>query len=1014
MKANRLIRKMAAAVALSVISFAAAAAPLTPSEALAALRGSGSQEGMRAARISGGEARPSYVAQADGRNCFYVFGSESGAGYAVVAADDRLPILLGYSETGVFDADRMPCNLRWWLGEYEREISAYLAADPKAGMPEMRSGSRRQVAPLLTTKWNQDAPFNNDCPTDSKTGKRSVTGCVATAMSQLMKHHEWPKVAKGFREGYSFEGVEFDWANMLDVYTDGKYSATQSAAVARLMNVCGQSVDMKYASSASSAQSVKVGNALLEYFGYDPSIRMELRAAHTLDEWEDIVYEEVAAGRPVYFSGRTSEGGHAFICDGYLGNGYFHFNWGWGGSQDGWFRLFALNPKSGGIGSFEGGYNDRQQIFTHVMPDTGRECEPQVLLVAQGGYRATVQDDNSLRIHFDYKGEESGFYNYKWHDSDVEIATRWESLDNPGKTVDEKGFTVNLRTNTGYKAITVRPSLAGDGRWRVRIIYRGAGSEGEWTVLRGFDGLAQYVEVTVRDGVPVEVSVPSEESDSLLVMNAATFAWDRPTVNTPQSVRVTLSNVGSETFDGYNIGLMLRPRGSQAAPAQVGWTYHYTLPAGRSDVIEFNTGMEVPAGDYDLFLEQGGRLFGGQPVALHAPSEQPLADDMSFRMTDMFPNFFNLTDTPKPTVEFSLSEYLESSDASGAYIVVQLCDPATGKVLKSGNYNATYFTSTSSVKRLNFLDLSSFPVGEYAWRAVYKKSGVEKVVSQLFPVKLYRGPREVSDASGNTLCFNLEGCADGEKAVMVNPYDADSAPVDFIVPDNVSGIRVAALAPDMFTFNRSVASVSLPAGVAVGGAQFYCASSLTRIEARGEEPAYCSAEAFAPGAAETITLDVPAGTANLYKRAGGWSRFHFDGWRLRLSDIEPQIEGLAEDPATGKAYAPYYVGRGETVRFRIADTGHSFKVATVVPGQEASILSPDSEGWYTLPALDGTDGDLYINATGGIDAIDADSLTDIKWYSLSGVELSAPAKGETVIVTGTDPSGRRVAGKLRF
>ena len=235
-------------------------------------------------------------------------------------------------------------------------------------------------------------------------------------MAQVMKFHNWPPKGKGSFEDYSFEGTKYDWDNMLDVYTADKYSVTEANAVARLMLDCGKSVNMKYSSEASGAQSAMVGLALMDYFDYDPSLRMHRREAYTTLQWDSLVYNELASGRPVYYSGASENGGHAFVCDGYQGNGFFHFNWGWGGSQDGYFRLYCLDPAAGGIGSYEGGYNNRQQVFTHVIPNTGIPCERQVLLVATGGYIGHVATEKgvaNLLIRFnDADGKQSGAYNY--------------------------------------------------------------------------------------------------------------------------------------------------------------------------------------------------------------------------------------------------------------------------------------------------------------------------------------------------------------------------------------------------------------------------------------------------------------------------------------------------------------------------------------------------------------------------------------------------------------------------
>ena len=203
-----------------------------------------------------------YTGKENGLACYYIFNHDNG--YVIVSADDRLPAVLGYSDNGSFDLQRIPDNMRWWLDQYKGEIAAFLPSAPENGSGHRivaRAPKRAPIAPMVTTLWDQGTPFNNDCPLDSR-GQRSVTGCVATAMAQILKYHNWPDRPEGSSGGLVFNGTVYDWRNMIDDYS-GTYSARQASAVATLMRQCGASVNMQYSSYMSGAYNQDVQNALI-------------------------------------------------------------------------------------------------------------------------------------------------------------------------------------------------------------------------------------------------------------------------------------------------------------------------------------------------------------------------------------------------------------------------------------------------------------------------------------------------------------------------------------------------------------------------------------------------------------------------------------------------------------------------------------------------------------------------------------------------------------------------------
>ncbi len=317
---------------------------------------------------------------------YYVFDRGTDDGYVIVSGDDRLRPVLGYASVGKFDVDSLPPNMKWWLGEYAREIAAFLCnQDENSAVPirqpeRTESAERNTVAPLVTTIWNQTAPYNDQCPLSL--GRKSVTGCVATAMAQIVNYHNWPQGTGAGTYSYTiklngvaskvqfnYSATTFAWANMLDDYSAGNPGFSQKMAVANLMLACGVGVHMKYSPDESGAYSFAVPYALINYFKYDSATRMLLRDYYYASEWEDIVYREISEGRPVLYSGTNDAGaGHAFVCDGYGADGLFHINWGWGGYYDDYFALSALNPEGQGTGGNVGGFNYGQDIIVGIKP----------------------------------------------------------------------------------------------------------------------------------------------------------------------------------------------------------------------------------------------------------------------------------------------------------------------------------------------------------------------------------------------------------------------------------------------------------------------------------------------------------------------------------------------------------------------------------------------------------------------------------------------------------------------
>ena len=309
---------------------------------------------------------------------YYVFDRGTNEGFFIVSGDDETVDVLGYTDKGSFDYGQLPPALQELLDDYTRQIEQIQTGKAKAA-PVVKPANRKNVPEMMKSKWNQGSPYNNTCPLDA--GKHSVTGCVATAMAQILYYHREKNVTETqadmpsystWTKGLSVKGIAagapIDWENMKDTY-NGSETDKQKLAVANLMLYCGVGASMDYTNSSSGAQSWDAYNALRNYFGYTSAKWYDYQNVTSNEQWDEIVYNEMAAGRPVYLSGSNETVGHAFVGDGYDGMRY-HINWGWSGQSDGYYYLTNLTPGDGqGIGGSPSGYNGYKQIITNLEPE---------------------------------------------------------------------------------------------------------------------------------------------------------------------------------------------------------------------------------------------------------------------------------------------------------------------------------------------------------------------------------------------------------------------------------------------------------------------------------------------------------------------------------------------------------------------------------------------------------------------------------------------------------------------
>ena len=434
----------------------------------------------------------SQSATASNQQPYYVFNVGEDNGFLIVSGDDRAETVLGYSDNGSFDYDDIPSNVQAWLCEYADQIE-YLWSDGSLTNSEnqLKEVSYTDIPPLVQSKWNQGYPYNRLLPNiypseygydeNFTTSARLVTGCVATAMAQVMNFHKYPAKGKGSHSftvyyrfnkdgSYSksrigsnknvvhsadFGNTFYDWDNMKSVYTGKENPDDVSVlAVATIMKHCGVAVDMDYGTSnegGSGAYASKISSALTDYFMYDDDVRLVEKNTNSMTDqkWVELIYNELANSRPVIYTGYGS-GGHAFVCDGYQtdneNNHFFHINWGWSGKYDGYFQFSALTPANGH------NYSSSQEAVVGIKP---KFIEEGIVL---DKYVISIQEQETATVTATVVPVDTG--KVFWKSNNPSVATVSEegviSAISIGQTTI---LATNLRCDTAVCQVTVTENI---------------------------------------------------------------------------------------------------------------------------------------------------------------------------------------------------------------------------------------------------------------------------------------------------------------------------------------------------------------------------------------------------------------------------------------------------------------------------------------------------------------------------------------------------------------------------
>lgn len=356
---------------------------LTPDEALQRVQ-SASTRMNAPRRIAASAPKLVYTVKStlDDRDATaYLFANQGKEkGYLLLSAEDTFEPVIGYSNTAtIASPEDMPENFKWWLSEVGREADYTIRHNAALKAPASLGPA---VEPLLKSQWGQTDPYNLYTPVID--GQHAPTGCVATAMAQIMYYHQWPQKPQGSHSyewngqtlSINYDELQFDWDKMTDTY-DYNSSQESKEAVATLMKAVGYGICMWYAPTGSASSIVNAYEAFKDFFKYNKDAIWLDRESTYFNDWSQGIYSNLSEGMPVLYRGSSSVGaGHVFVCDGYDGNGYFHFNWGWSGHYDGYFLIsnLVVDPP------YSDDYSYNQNAVINLYPENGHDYNSYLFL----------------------------------------------------------------------------------------------------------------------------------------------------------------------------------------------------------------------------------------------------------------------------------------------------------------------------------------------------------------------------------------------------------------------------------------------------------------------------------------------------------------------------------------------------------------------------------------------------------------------------------------------------------
>ncbi len=916
------LRALVAAMALTTVA-TGFARKLTPDEALS--RANEFQQATASAQFKApnrinaqGNAMQSaklnlvYTAEkvgVDQAPAFYVFNNSSSpeGSFIITSGDDRLRPVLAMVDNCTFDPQNLPENLKWWLSEYEREINAYLSSTSSIAAPAITAStggyyydnyaSWSAISPMVTTRWNQDAPFNNMCPTYG--GQRCVTGCVATAMAQIINYHKYAKGQGGTKTytpsgwstkvSYDFDNAEFDWKNMLDSYS-GSATTAQKNAVANLMFACGVSVDMMYSPSSSGAYSPV--NGLIDYLGYHEKTAEFNRSAYQAAEWESMVYQELLERRPVYYSGASQEGGHAFVCDGYSQDGYFHINWGWGGAYDGYFALSALSPEGKGIGGFDGGYNSGQTFVRVITPN-----DPYVDKYEAGRYSVNYNSDFK---HVSTSGNNETFSNSMFlmlapsYPATISFAVYVVPADGssqPVYLVSSTGGSVNqfYGWNVTKYSINMGSANLPAGDYKVYPAFYASATK-TYGRLYPDGGKVEFLNMTVSSagkrsftsGEKYDIEISEIDAPSELYQNSSsTLTFTATNTSSVDCIdEIVYSLVGSSSFELGTSNMIIR--GGETVTIQT------KIQAATS------SGSTIPAGTYKLTFKgkNSGKTFSSPAVNITVSSgsdpNMPDADQVITSADQVPKEWLN-------GEEISIPLTYSATKAGTVGLMYLLLDRGTSTIVYNWDvyYKLDLSAGSGNFGSADFTPRSVVPAGEYDF--VFYDYLNNTIISQRVPVT-------VGLTSGK-ISYRLAVDGTFARAARLESTSATEITLPASVSTSTKSYPVKEVSAQTMANNTRVTRVNFPSSLTtIGKDAFKDCSSLKYLFFDGSTVPMQSASSAFSGCSSDMEVYVPGDSWSGYNSAFG-----------SVAKVYAKITGVNVDKDVT-------VKKGETLKLDITTT----------------------------------------------------------------------------------------------
>ena len=538
---------------------------------------------------------------------YYVFNAESNQGFVIVSGNDQTEPIMGYSENGSFDSDNIPPALQFMLDRYAEELDSINAEEPindnVTNPRKVVSLPRTAIEPFCTRMWSQAEPYWNMSPLDG--GKRCGIGCLASSVAITMGYFNWPQVTKTIpaytttTRGINMEELEpwtVDWDNILDRYENNKYTSKQAEAIAKFMLYVSQAMKADFTNNGVNAYISSAIYGLINYFDYDPILHhVYLSDYETVNDFTDVVYAEIAQGRPVLFDGfslstpTSNVAGHAFVCNGYDKNDMFHINWGWGGICNGYFRVTMVNPykttrnrnysnKLGAlIGLQPNGWKENTGMsyptedmslqFLSINPN-----ENGIRITLQNGYNTKQTFENAIAIY----------------DNNLNFVKLISDIDTT--TFNKNGWSYKTYSSISYENVA-------DGTYKVIPVSRICGEE-RWHFDRCL-GTYAYLEAIVDEG-----KISYSPIETLVVNSFSVLESDQGNgIGAPQTA---ILNVTNNSFDHYDKEIFL------FANKQLNMPNGIKIPMNSTEDIRFEF-VPYVAGDYKL--EVCKDLEGDFPIA---------------------------------------------------------------------------------------------------------------------------------------------------------------------------------------------------------------------------------------------------------------------------------------------------------------------------------------------------------------------------------------------------------------